>query len=360
MRILFLANDDEGLYKFRKELIKKLLKDNEVFISLPYGRYVDDLVGFGCKFIETNFNRKGTNPIKDMALVSNYVKMIKEVKPDAVFTYTIKPNVYGGIACELTNTKYIANITGGLGSYERKDLIQVVALTLYKIAFRKVSKVFFQNTANRDYMLSKNIVNKDRCDLLPGSGVNLEDYKVLEYLDNDSVDFVYIGRIMAEKGFNQYIEAAEYIREKYPFTKFHVCGGYEDDYKDKVEELVNKGTIIYHGSVKNMVEIYQMIHCTIHPTYYPEGLSNVLLESSASGRPIITTNRPGCKEVIDDGINGYIVNQKDTNDLIEKIEKFLSLTFEQKKQMGLNGRKKVEKEFNRNIVINKYLEAIKQ
>ena len=164
--------------------------------------------------------------------------------------------------------------------------------------------------------------------------------------------------LMAEKGFNQYIEAAEAIRNKYPETRFHVCGGYEDDYKERVDELVNRNVLIYHGSVNNMKEIYRIIQCTIHPTYYPEGLSNVLLESLACGRPIITTDRPGCREVLDDGINGFLVKQKDSADLIKQIEKFMSLSVEERKNLGLNGRKKVEEYFDRKIVINKYLEAI--
>ena len=165
---------------------------------------------------------------------------------------------------------------------------------------------------------------------------------------------------MKEKGFELYIEAAKHIRDKYPNTRFHVCGPDEDNYRELVKELSDNGTIIYEGYVDDMKEVYSRVQCTIHPTYYPEGLSNVLLESLACSRPIITTDRPGCREVVEDGVNGFIVKQRYLDDLIEKIEKYLSLSNEERKQMGINGRRKVEKEFDRNIVINKYLDAINE
>lgn len=358
MKILFLTNDGEGIYKFRKEVVEALLKNNDVFLSLPEDNYIPKLVDMGCKYIKTEFNRKGTNPIKDLSLLVFYKKLINEIKPDVVLTYTIKPNVYGGLACQIMKVPYIANITGGVGASDKTGIIQNIAITLYKLAFKRVNKVFFQNTANMKYMMSKGIVSEDKCILIPGSGVNLNDYKVLEFPNGETVDFVYIGRIMTEKGFKQYIEAAEYIRNKYPMTRFHICGIYEDDYKNIVEDLVKRKIVIYHGSLIDMNQIYKIIQCTIHPTYYSEGMSNVLLESSACGRPIITTNRPGSGEVVDDDINGFIVKEKDSKDLIKQIEKFLSLSLEQRRQMGLNGRKKVEEQFDRNIVVNKYLEEV--
>jgi galacturonosyltransferase len=165
---------------------------------------------------------------------------------------------------------------------------------------------------------------------------------------------------MKEKGIEQYLDAAVYIKKKYPYTRFHICGGMEQNYSEQIKRMQEQKIIIYHGNVNDMTEIYKMISCTIHPTYYPEGMSNVLLESCACGRPIITTNRSGCREIVDDGVNGYIVNQKDSKDLIEKIEKFLSLTNQERKMMGLAGRRKVEREFDRKIVVEKYLAELER
>ena len=203
-------------------------------------------------------------------------------------------------------------------------------------------------------MLSHGVV-RGAYDLLPGSGVNLEQYQAIEYPNDETIEFVFVARLMKEKGIEQYLEAASYIRRKYDNTRFHICGACEEDYKERIEQLQNDGIVIYHGVVKDMLSIYKNVHCTVHPTYYPEGLSNVLLESSACARPIITTDRSGCREVIDDGVNGFIVKQRDSEDLIKQIEKFLTLSNEERKLMGRRGRAKVEKEFDRNIVVRKYL-----
>lgn len=358
MKVLILANYDVGLYKFRKELLETLVKEHEVYVSLPVGIYTQELKNMGCHFIETEFDRHGTNPIQEFKQIGAYRKILKEIKPDIVFTYTIKPNVYGGMACRMQKVPYVVNITGLGTALENPGMMQKITLILYKLGLKKAKKVFFQNTENRAFMLEHNVV-KGAYDLLPGSGVNVDYYTALDYPAGDTIDFVFIARVMKEKGIDQYLEAAEAIRSKFPNTRFHICGACEQAYEDKLQELQDRGVIIYHGLVKDMREIHKISSCTVHPTYYPEGLSNVLLESAASARPIITTNRAGCREVIDDGKNGFVVEQKNAKDLIEKIERFLNLSYEERKQMGLNGRHKVEKDFNRQIVIDKYLEELR-
>lgn len=359
MRVMILANNDVGLYKFRKELVAELLKENEVYICLPDGGFIERLVAMGAKFVPCDLlDRHGTNPIKELKLLSWYRKILKEYKPDIVFTYTIKPNVYGGAACAALGIPYVANITGLGTAVENGGVMQKITLTLYRWGLRKAQKVFFQNTENRDFMLAHGVVKGDY-DMLPGSGVNLSQYQVWDYPTGDTVDFVFIARVMKEKGIDQYLDAAKAVRKAHPETRFHICGRCEQDYTKCLEELQNAGVIIYHGLVEDMTQIYKMAACTVHPTYYPEGLSNVLLESAASGRPIITTNRSGCREVVDDGVNGFVVREKDSQDLIEKIEKFLRLTVEERKRMGLEGRAKVEREFDRRIVVGKYMEEIR-
>lgn len=360
MRILILTNSDEGLYRFRRELLEKLIAaNNDVFVSIFNGKYVEKIKAIGCKYIETKFNRKGTNPISDLKLLKKYLNIINEVKPDIVLTYTIKPNVYGGLACQIKKIPYICTITGLGSAIENGGLLQKISLTLYKIGLKKVNTVFFQNETNMHYFIDNGVVKEEHSQLVSGSGVNLKQYKLLDFPNDNTIDFAYIGRVMKEKGFEQYVEAAKEIRNKYPNTRFHVSGMYEDNYKDTIEELVKNNIVIYHGNIEDMInEIYKIIQCTIHPTYYAEGMSNVLLESCASGRAIITTNRPGCKEVLDDGVNGYFVKEKDSNDLISKIEKFISLSNCERKEMGLQGRKKVESNFDRNNVIKAYIGEI--
>ncbi len=359
MKIMILANNDAGLYKFRRELLETLLKEHQVMICLPDGEYISDMVQMGCEFISCDLlERRGMNPAKEVKLLRFYKKLLKKERPDLVFTYTIKPNVYGGMVCASLGIPYAANITGLGTAVENEGLMQKITLTLYRIGLRKAKMVFFQNEENQRFMLEHQAVKGDYTKL-PGSGVNLKDYQVLPYPETDTVDFVFIARVMKEKGIDNYLEAAEVIRKKYPETRFHICGFCEDDYSERLQQMQDQGIILYHGMVRNMTEIYKMVSCTIHPTYYPEGLSNVLLESSASARPIITTDRAGCREVIDDGVNGYICKQNDTEDLIRQIEKFMELSVEERKNMGLAGRKKVEKEFNRQIVIDQYLNVVK-
>ena len=360
MKIMILANSDTGLYKFRRELLEELVRNHQVTICLPDGEYIQSMVDMGCRFVPCDYlERRGKNPFKEQKLLSFYKKSIANEKPDIVFTYTIKPNIYGGLACQSLHIPYVVNVTGLGSAVENAGIMQKITLFLYKLGLKKAQKVFFQNTENRDFMLDKKVVSGPY-DLLPGSGVNLTQYKQYPYPKQETIDFVFVARIMRENGIDQYLDAAEYIRKKYPETRFHVCGACKEEYREKLQRMHEEGTIVYHDKVKNMVEIYRMISCTIHPTYYPEGLSNVLLESSATGRPIITTDRAGCREVIEDGVNGFVCKQKDSQDLIRQVEKFLALSWEERKEMGLAGRRKVEKEFDRNIVIEQYLKEIDQ
>lgn len=357
--VAIISNDHAWTYNLRSEIIQALLdQGHRVVVIVGYGKKIEDLKAMGCEFMDIPLDRHGTNPIKDFKLAMEYKKVLKKLKPDIVFTYTIKPNVYGGYVCGKLNIPFIANITGLGTAVENKGPMQLITLNLLRIGLRKASKVFFQNTENMRFLLDKKVISGEY-DLLPGSGVNTSKFSVLPYPSDNTVEFVFISRVMKEKGIEQYLDAAIQIRKKYPNTRFHICGFCEQAYESRIEELNSNGTIIYHGMVDDVREIIKNTHCTIHPTYYPEGLSNVLLESSACARPIITTNRSGCREVIDDGVNGFIVNQKDTQDLIEKIERFLSLSWEERKNMGLAGRAKVEKEFDRQIVVEKYIGEVK-
>ena len=368
MKVLILANNDVGLYKFRKELIGELLHPGsfltdriaepcEVYISLPNGGFVSELVDMGCTFIDTPIERHGTNVVSELKLKNRYKQIVREVCPDIVFSYTIKPNIYGGMACKALKVPCIMNITGLGTAVENGGIMQKIMLLLYRLALPGAKKVFFQNVENEQFFTAHNLAI-GKHDMLPGSGVNVNQYSVLDYPPEDTIEFVFISRIMKEKGIDQYLEAAKVIRKKYPQTRFHICGACEPEYDGELKKLIDDETVIYHGLVKDIAQIHKVTHCTVHPTYYPEGMSNVLLEACASGRPIITTDRAGCREIIDDGVNGFVVKQKDGNDLIEKLEQFINMPYEQKKAMGLAARAKVEKEFDRKIVVWKYLDEL--
>lgn len=358
MRILILANNDVGLYKFRRELIEELVKTHEVYMCLPDGAFISELVKIGAHFIPcTMLERHGMNPFKELKLISFYHNILKRYKPNIVLTYTIKPNIYGGMMCTRMKIPYIVNVTGLGTAVENKSVLQFATLRLYKMGIQGAQKIFFQNEENKEFMEQHGIV-KENYEVIPGSGVNLERFPLLPYPDDEVIRFAFISRIMKEKGIDQYLEAAESIKAQYSNTEFHVCGFCEKEYEGKLSELNENGTVIYHGMVNDISGFLKNIHCVIHPTYYPEGMSNVLLEACASGRPIITTDRAGCREVVDDGVNGYIVIPKNSLDLENKIRIFLELTYKEKEKLGNNGRNKVENEFDRRIVVRKYLQEV--
>lgn len=357
-KIMLLANMDITLLYFRQELIDELLnKKYEVYVSFPWSETVKKFEDDGCRFINIKLDRHGLNPFKDIKVIIQYIKMLKKIKPNFIFTYTIKPNVYGGLASRLLKIPQVANITGLGMAMEKGGIIQKIAILLHRVALKRVQCCFAQNEENLEF-LKKHKIAKGRLKLIPGSGVNLEKFKLLEYPTDKTIEFLFISRIMREKGINEYLEMAEYIKQKYSNTRFHILGFCEEEYEDKIKKLEKRKIIEYHGRQDNIIPFMKKASCIIHPTFYPEGMSNVLLESCACGRPIITTNRSGCKEIVEDNKNGYIVEEKNTEDLIEKVEKFIKISNEEKKNMGLAGRRKVEKEFDRRKVVEKYMEEI--
>lgn len=359
-KIVVLSNHHAWTYNLRSEVLEALVKEgHRVIVVVGYGKKVEDLKTIGCEHIDVPFNRHGKNPFDELKLLLSYKRILKNIKPDVVLSYTIKPNLYGAFLCHRMNIPCIANITGLGTAIEYPGMMQKVLLKVYKVCFRNIYKVFFQNTANRDLFLKYKLVDKNY-GLLPGSGVNVEKFSVLPYADNGCVEYVFISRIMKEKGIEQYLFAAKELKMKYSNTKFHICGFCEQSYEEIINQYVSDGVIIYHGMVDDVRTVLRDCQCLVLPTYYPEGMSNVLLESAASGRAIITTNRPGCREIIDDGKNGYIVKAEDNQDLLEKMERFYLLSHEEKENMGLAGREKVETTFNRQIIVEEYIKAINE
>jgi glycosyltransferase involved in cell wall biosynthesis len=361
-RVLLLNCHDDDVYCFRKEIIDELVaKDYHVILSCPYGERLKIFQKNNKISIEDiKINRRGKNPIQDLKLFYNYIKLMKKYKPNIVLTFTIKPNIYGSMAARILGIKYINNITGLGSSFAKKSLLNKIVVHLYRIALKKSSFVFFQNEENKNLALKEKMI-KSKYKVIPGSGVNIEKFQLESYPKEETIVFNYIGRVLREKGIDKYIHAANKIKKEFKNVQFNIIGFIEPTeyhYKMKLEELQTKGIINYLGNQSDVRPFIKKSQCTIHPSMYGEGMSNVLLESAASGRPVITTNISGCKEVVADGITGFVYNADDVNDLIEKITKFLCLDYEDKKMMGIAGRKKIETEFNRDIVVQNYLHII--
>jgi len=355
--VLILVNHEIVIYNFRKELVERLINEGyEVIISCPYGKNIDKLTALGAIHEDLTIDRRGINPVKDIRLFIHYKKLIKKYTPDVLLTYTIKPNIYGGLVSRATKTAIIANITGLGTAIEKKGLLQFITIRLYKCALKEADTIFYQNKQNKEFMINKGIKGKEY-KLLSGSGVNVEYYRYLEYPPDSALHFIYVGRLMKAKGIDYYLELAKTLKPKYSNTFFHIVGDYEENYQSILNEYQRKNYIVYHGKVDNVKQFYEIAHAIVHPTFH-EGMSNVLLEAASSGRPIIASNIPGCREIIDEGINGFTFEVKSQSSLTTIVEKFINLPYEYKKQMGYAGREKMIKEFSRENVVNKYIEAI--
>ena len=359
-RILFLANHFITLYSFRKEMINEMVKQgHELYLSLPKSdenKYFEDL---GCHIVETEIDRRGVNPIKDLKLICFYRKMIPQVNPDIIFSYTIKPNIYGTM---VSNGKYkqVCNITGTGATFLKRTFVSTICEILYKLSIKKCYKVFFQNTGDRDFFIKEGLV-RDNYAMLPGSGCNIQQHSFMALPDDDEIRFLFIGRVMKLKGIDQYLQAAEIITKKYPKTKFYIAGWNEQPkYMELVKEAQKAGSVEYIGFRKDIDQWIEKCHCTILPSHGGEGVPNVLLESAATGRICIGSKINGTMDVIEDGKTGYLFNTGDGEDLARQIEKFILLSPEAKAAMGKAGREKVEREFDRQIVVNKYLEEVEK
>lgn len=359
--VLVLANSLVGLFSFRKEVIAAIAKEGyHVVISSPHDLEEKEeyFRGIGCEFEFTEVDRRGTNPLHDLSLVRQYQKFMRKHQPSVVLSYTIKPNVYGGIAARRLHIPQLANITGLGTAIENPGMLQKFTIFMYRYGLKKTKKVFYQNSSIKEFCQQHHI-GKDG-HLLPGSGVNLDWHTLHEYPAEESkMKFNFIGRVMKDKGVEEFFEMAKTIRGKYPQTEFHIFGACEEHYEEQLKDLQDKGIVVWHGAVPDVRPYIKDSWCTIHPSYH-EGMANVLLETCAAGRPVIACDINGCKEAIDDGVNGYVCKVKNADDLTSKVEQFVLLPYEQKVQMGLAARNKVEREFDRNLVINAYLEEIKQ
>ena len=355
--ILIIANNDVGLYNFRKELLEELLKRFRVYISLPYGERVIDMVNMGCKYIETGVDRRGMNPVKDIKLFFCYIKMCAKIKPDIVISYTIKPNLYGGLATRLFNIRFFPYVAGLGTPFKKEGIVKYILTSLHRVAFKKAERVFFENIESLNYYQQKRIVNNNYIKI-PGAGVNLNEYSFTDYPEQrEPVTFLFIGRIMKEKGVDELLYSSEKLILNGLPVRIWVIGDMEENYAEKIQESLDKKVIKYFGFQKDVKPFIKGAHCIVLPSYH-EGMANVLLEAAAMGRPLITSNVHGCLEAVDDGKTGYLCKVKDPNDLYKKMVKFVAIPYNKQKEMGRLSRRHIEHRFDRRLVVEEIIEVI--
>ncbi len=361
MKILILSNLTSYTYNFRYEILQMMISQgNQVTIA---SQNDDDgkqreLERLGCRMVEVAFDGKGTNPRNELKLLMTYRRLVKAERPDIMFSFTIKMNLYGGMAAKHFKVPYVPMITG-LGELEKKGKLRAILMAMHKMVMPKAKAVVLQNQANVEFFKDNGIKTRQTV-LVPGSGINLQKYSYKDYpSEKDGLKFAFIGRITHAKGISEYLSMAEIEKRRHPEMEFYVAGLCDEEYRQRIEDLNSNGTIKYLGMLSDTRELLSCIHCLVLPTFHPEGLSNVLLEASATGRPAICTDRPGCREVVSDGLNGLYCREKDVDDLVEVVDRFCDMGEENHRKMGMEGRRHVESNFDRALVVKAYMELLK-
>ena len=356
MRILILSNLISYTYNFRKEIIDAFVSSGHLVSVVCH---IDDEekkkeLEKECKIIEVPFNGKGKNIKEEISLIKKYKEICLEVQPDIVFSFTIKMNLYGGLVSKKYKVRYVPMITG-LGELEKKGRLRGVLLLIHKIVMPYAECVVFQNEDNRIFFDEHGIKYKDAV-VVPGSGINFEKFKYVEYPEGEVIHLAFLGRLIKAKGIEEYMDASRRLSS--PTLVFHAAGPIDDEYIERVERLVDDGKLIYEGVLSDSREYLSSCSALVLPTFHPEGLSNVILEAAALGRPVITTPRTGCKEIVENGVNGLYCKERDSDNLCAVIKKFLSLPLEKKRSMGKKGREIVERKFDRRIVVDAYMRIL--
>lgn len=353
-KVLVLTNSSGGLYDFRGEFVGELCKRYEVHVSMPDDVKERELTALGCHVIRTPINRRGVNPLEDLKLYRAYDKIMMELRPSLVVTYTIKPNIYGGFAAGMKKIPCIATITGLGGAFDRRGVFLKLIVGMYRAGLKRAACVFFQNEENRDIFRNMGITGrKER--MVMGSGVNLETHKLEPYPDREETHFLFVGRVMKERGILEYIEAARRLHSDR--VVFDVMGYCDEDYQELLNDLQKEGVIRQLG-FQTQVHEYLAAADAIVVASFHEGMSNALIEGAATGRPVIASNISGCQEAFEEGVTGFGFTPGKAVELIDAMDKFLALSRQERAQMGRRGREKMEREFDRKLVTAAYMDEV--
>lgn len=363
MKVAIVLNTSWNIFNFRMNLVRSLqAAGHEVHTVAPTDEYTHHLTEAGCIHHAVRMDSRGANPIKDLALIIELHSIYKRIRPDVILHYTIKPNVYGSLAASFLKIPVVNNVCGLGTVFLKKDLLSAIAMFLYRVSFRFPKKVFFQNPDDLKLFLTKKLVPSETVDLLPGSGIDLAKFQPVSFKRNERFTFLLISRLITDKGILEYIEAVKKLRAEGLDARFQVLGAIDPEHKrgikrELIQEWINSGIIEYLGTTKDVRHFIEQADCVVLPSYR-EGTPRTLLEAASSSKPIVATNVPGCTQVVDDKINGLLCNLKDSDDLAAKMRTMANFDDTTLKAMGINGRKKMEAEYDESIVIDKYLHTL--
>lgn len=364
MKIIFIGNTAWSMYNFRRPVFEHFLKQGcDVVVAAPPDSVYENLLwSIGCQFRSIKIESKGHNPIKDIRTMWQIRSILKKEKPDCCFFYTIKPNVYGGMAATLLGIPFVP-ITTGLGYVFLVDnAVSKIAKLLCKVAFRKAIQVWFLNQDDVDAFKQAKLVPNDKISILKGEGININRFEL--YNNSSEISFILVARMLWDKGVGEFVEAARMLKRKYPQVEFRLLGFLGVDNptaisKEQMDEWVNEGVVDYLGATKDVRPFLYNSTCVVLPSTYREGIPFSLMEGAAAGKPLIATDGVGCKEVIDDGLTGFLCKPKDVQSLSHCMEKIIQMSEDERIQMGIRGREKMKKEFGIDLVIQKYDELLK-
>ena len=363
MKVAILLNTSWNIYNFRLSLVKELIaQGHQVYAIAPKDKFSERLINYSCFYHEVKMDRRGITPIKDLALMIKFLFLFIKIKPDIILSFTIKPNIYGNITAGILRIPVINNICGLGTTFQRNNLLANIVSLMYKTAFRFSYKVFFQNNDDRNLFVNNGIVHRAISEVLPGSGVNIQDYQPDPKGHKNKVfTFLLIARLIPEKGIHEYIRAITILKRSGVVARFEILGPL-DDYRRSISSSdlqiwVKKKFIHYCGTHDDVRSIINRADCVVLPSYR-EGTPKSLLEAASMGKPLIATDVPGCNNIVKDGYNGFLCIPKSGSHLAFKMLEMLKLNPNERDTMGTNSRKLVETKFNEKIVIKKYFDSI--
>lgn len=363
MKVAIVLNTSWNIFNFRMNFVKSLLaKGYEVHTIAPVDEYTPYLTQAGCIHHDVKMDSRGANPIKDTALIFELFMIYKRLRPDVILHYTIKPNVYGTLAAAMLRIPVMNNVCGLGTAFLKKDLISVVAIFLYKLSFRFSQKVFFQNPDDLKLFSDKKIVDPKQVELVPGSGIDLQKFTPAKRQKNEKFTFLLISRLITDKGIHEYIQAIRSLKNQGIDAKFQILGAIDEQHKRGIKKntlngWISEDLVEYLGTTDDVRTFINSADCIVLPSYR-EGTPRTLLEAASSSKPIITTNVPGCNNVVEDNYNGLLCEMKNSEDLAQKMREMSAMSTEKLTEFGRNGRIKMEKEYDESMVINKYLAAL--
>jgi len=366
-KVLIVSNTSWNLFNFRRALMKRMAnKGYEVVAVAPGDEYSERLIAEGFRYIELPMNNKGTNPVEDIGLAMRFYKLFKSEQPDVVLTYTPKPNIYASIAGRFSGTPVIPNISGLGATFIRENLVTRIIRLLYRLALSFPKRIFFQNNDDLKLFVDSGLVKEGRAERIPGSGIDTACFCPLDTPPRDSggVTFLLVARLLWDKGVGEYVDAARSLKREYPDAQFQLLGFLDVENpqavaRSDVDQWQREGVVEYLGVTDRVIDVMRKADCVVLPSYR-EGLPRTLIEAASLAKPIVSTDVPGCRDVVDDGETGRLCAVRNSEDLAEKMEQMIKMGPEARIEMGRRGREKAIREFDESLVIEAYMNAISE